>query len=218
MMMSDVSKEQLDVYAVFEAGLENLKPHFVAGMKLLTHSLAILRELLEEMVSGHAKFYNDLISDETCRHWRDLCEHHLLGPHPKPEDINRARLMQIRTKSITQIRKSVCYQVKKYNNEIFGHAIKKNKKANQSSSPSVVSPVVDKHNAKISQCRVQASTNAKKSKKGNGHQSDECFKNGDLKIFKSDDEDSEESTEYSDDEEDEDVYAEEESEGISTNA
>jgi len=61
----------------------------------------------------------------------------------------------------------------------------------------------DKHNAKISRCRVQARSNAKKSKKRSGYQSDKCFKNGDLKCYKSGDEDDEESTEEdSDDEED----------------
>ena len=140
----DDHEEEIEAfYDGFLSGLKELKPHFVTGMEHLTLAFKMLRELLVEMVACYARLYsNDSIPEELCRHWRDLCEEHLLGPHPGHNQPDRIMIMEVRKSSIIQIRKKVCYQVNKYNEKISGHTIGKNKKAKQSSFPSVVSPVV----------------------------------------------------------------------------
>jgi len=175
-------------YTIFEKGLEDLKPSFVDGITLLSIALKELTKLLAGMVSVFAKeLPNQFIPETLTSQWRYLCNKKLLGS----EIIRAFKTYLSKEEKIEKEKLLLAYeQIRK---KVYYQ--------------------VDKHNAKISRCLIQARINARKSKKGN-----EWFKDGDRKCYKSDDEDGEESTEYSDDEEDEDVYAEEESEGFCTNA
>jgi len=136
-------KEVDEIYVTFEAGLEEIKPHFVKGNELVATALRMLREVLEGMVDNYERLFpNACISKKLGREWMERCERHLLSsPCPGPDQLNRKLLIKARANSIAQIYRSVSYQVDKYNKKISGHAVKKNKNAKQS-SPLVVSPGV----------------------------------------------------------------------------
>jgi len=144
-------------YTIFEKGLEDLKPSFVDGITVLSIALKELTKLLAGMVSVFAKeLPNHFIPETLTSQWRHLCNKKLLGS----EIIRAFKTYLSKEEKIEKGKLLLAYeQIRK---KVYYQ--------------------VNKHNAKISRCRIQ------------------------------------ESTEYSDDEEGEDGYAEEESEGICTNA
>ena len=149
-------------YTVFNTGLEGLGPSFGEGIKILSNALEILRRLLAAMVSVFADLLPGRFIPETLNvQWRYLCNKKLLGSEIR-------RVFKTYLTSEEKIEKE---------NLTFAYIQIRSK----------VNYVVDKHNAKISRDRVQASTNAKKK---SGDKSD-YYKNGDDKCFKSGDEDEE---------------------------
>ena len=177
-------------YKLFIGELEMLKPAFGDGVRVITSAMRNLRRLLKTMVTVFAKARpNTFIPPTLSVQWRYLCNKHLLGSALKPCYKSALQMTPAEKLdkeelafSYIQIRKCIGGQVNKYNDQ-------------------------------ISQDRLlQASTNAKKSKKESGYHSDECYINGDDNCYKYGDSDDEK---IADDDSDEEEDLEEERRALS---